>query len=248
MSTARLRLTLPGGAALAFQAFSLTQTRPTVSRRLGLLADAREASVALDNLPAWALRFALGPLTRADSRELRRSVGARVEAIVDDPDRPPADWPHSEVWINEPLPNATVSAVRVRRLADDPAAGSSYDLELTYGSALPMGGLHPRAPEPVYPDGPIFQEPFPPRVLWPGSVTFPLAELGMNIRSLAIRGPDAVGTIAVLGLGEMEPEPPPPDLLVSPDRIAQVGVDLTSFAVRGPDAGGTIAEVGVRLE
>ena len=263
--SAVLHLTFPGGEVLALEVFSLERWTPMVVRRLGLLADAREASVGLDNGAAWSLRFNLGPLSRADSQIVRRNVGARVEALIDDPERPPADWPRTEGWVNAQLPDATVTAVAVRRLADDPALGSRYLLELTFRAPLPFGPAHPPGPDPVYPEPPTFLPPFPPPVAWPGSVTGVIGMLGVaevngellqlsvnvigelsevSIMSLAVRSPGDIGTI-----GELSEVSIMSLAVRSPGDIGTIGelseVSIMSLAVRSPGDIGTIGELGV---
>ena len=192
---ATLRLTFADDA-LAIETFALRLTSPTTASALGRLMSGEEPSLPLQG-GAWALTFELGPLTRPDAAVLRRRVGERLTARVDDPERPAAEWPTTEHWVNADL-DAALTDVRVLKLADDAALGSRYEIELTFGGSYAAGAAHPPVPAPVYDPAVVdYWQGSPFNLEPPDSPPGPLGAPFAALSAPGLQGPYAPGAFGV---------------------------------------------------
>ena len=109
--------------------YTVQTARPLLKRPIGKLVDTGSI-VARYTDPVWTIAFRLGPLARADTRRLRQWVG-RDDLTVQflDADRPLADFPSQEKWINADI-EATLTDAVPRAVNADITRGDLWSLTI----------------------------------------------------------------------------------------------------------------------
>lgn len=195
-----LNLDFGGAETFVTTAYELIDATPYIADPLGVLLGGseqvtRRGADGPDGAGVWTLRFRFGPMARPVSALLRRSVGRTLTFLVDDPDRPAADWPHTEAWTNNPLPGY-LAAVKVDELMPDLAAGARYGVEVQLGARPAGGPARPRPPAPQYDPPGSYWGQISPAFEAPTSAGSPLGEPVIALQPHVRRqGAPATGTI-----------------------------------------------------
>ena len=91
--------------------FEVQRAAPALKRPIGQRVDTGRIVARYDD-PVWTIEFRLGPLARADTLRLRQWVGRdNITVQFLDADRPLADFPSQERWINAEIEATLTDAV-----------------------------------------------------------------------------------------------------------------------------------------
>ena len=100
-----------GGATVRSPYYEVLRAVPALQRPIGQRVDTGRV-VARYVDPVWTIEFRLGPLARADTLRLRQWVGRdNITVQFLDADRPLADFPSQEKWINADIEATLIDAV-----------------------------------------------------------------------------------------------------------------------------------------
>ena len=128
---ATLKLEWTGATAIETGLFEVKSCRPLLDRNIGRLVGGQDV-VARYADPVWTMELEMGPVARSHTATLRSHVGESGTLTIDlRTERPTADYPNAEIWINAEM-EATLTKARPSSVGDDIAQGDQWALTLQF--------------------------------------------------------------------------------------------------------------------
>lgn len=107
--------------------------QPNNARSIGRTVGGRNIVIARTN-PIWTMQILVGPLAQAKNELLRLRVGEDVDVRIDIPERPLADYPDSELWVNADI-EATLISARQSAAGMDITSGELFAITLQFAES-----------------------------------------------------------------------------------------------------------------